>query len=125
MLCLRHECHGSCGIEQDDIASSDIYDSVVLNDCRSAGKLNYCVIILHIITANVQFRPLNAGSIAGEIRCNESEDAPRTHLADEDVGFDSRTKPSPILANCSSEAVIVQFGSAEKIVVWLHHRLHG
>ena len=33
---LRDECYGSCGIEQDDIASSKIYDSVVLHDFRSA-----------------------------------------------------------------------------------------
>ena len=125
VLGLRDECHGSCGIEQDDIASSDIYDSVVLNDCRSACKLNYGVIVLHVITANVQFRPLNAGSVAGEIHCNESEDAPRAHLAGEDVGFASRSKPSPILAQCSSETVIVQFWSAEKIVVRVHHQLHG
>src|ERR1700750_418801 len=36
VLGLRDECHGSRGIEQDDIAGSDIYDAVVLNDCRSA-----------------------------------------------------------------------------------------
>src|ERR1700754_3851910 len=55
----------------------------------------------------------------------KSEDAPRVHLAGEDVGFASRSKPSPILAHCSSETVIVQFWSAEKIVVRVHHRLHG
>ncbi|KGT75670.1 hypothetical protein MA20_31120 [Bradyrhizobium japonicum] len=125
VLGLRDECYGSCGVEQDDIASSEIYDSVVLNDCRSAGKLNYGVIILHVITANIRFRTLNASRVAGEIRCDESEDAPRAHLAGEDVGFESGTKQSPILAQRSSETVIVQFWRAEKIVVWVHHQLHG
>jgi Protein of unknown function (DUF1403) len=73
----------------------------------------------------VQFRLLKAGSVAGEIHCSESEDAPRAHLAGEDVGFASGSKPSPILAHCISETVIVQFWSAEKIVVRVHHRLHG
>src|ERR1700761_7275110 len=125
VLGRRDECHGSCGSEQDDIASSDIYDSVVVTDDRFAGILNRDEIVLHVITANVQFRPLKAGSVAGEIHCSESEDAPRAHLAGEDVGFASRSKPSPILAHGSSETVIVQFWSAEKIVVRVHHRLHG
>jgi hypothetical protein len=124
VLAPRDERHGRCGIEQDDIASSDIYDFFVLNDCQSAArKLNYGVIVIHVITANVQFRPLNAGSVAGEIRCNESKDASRAYLAGEDVGFGSGTKLSPILAQCSAETVIVQFWSAEKIVVRMHHRL--
>jgi hypothetical protein len=125
VLGLRDECYGSCGIEQDDIASSEIYDSVVLHDFRCARKLNHGVIVLHVITANIRFRALNAGRVAGEIRCNESKDAPRAHLAGEDVGLESSTKPSPILAQRSSETVIVQFWSAEKIVVWVHHQLHG
>src|SRR5262245_65454797 len=122
---LRNECYGSCGIEQDDIASSEIYDSVVLHDFRSARKLNHGVIVLHVIMANIRYCALNAGGVAGEIRCNESEDAPRAHLAGEDVGFESRTEPSPILAQRSSETVIVQLWRAEKIVVRVHHRLHG
>src|SRR4029079_4807504 len=121
VLGLRNECDGSCGIEQDDIASSVIYDSVVLNDCRSACKLNHGVIVLHVITPNVQFRPLKAGNVAGKIHCSESEDAPRAHLADENVGFASGSKPSPIVAHCSSATVIVQFLTAEKIIVWVQH----
>ena len=96
-----------------------------MNDCRSARKPNHGVIVLPVITANILSRTLNAGRVAGEIRCNESKDAPRAHLAGEDVGFESRAKPSPILAQCSSETVIIQFWSAEKIVVWMHYRLHG
>src|SRR5262249_37604593 len=64
-------------------------------------------------------------ALAVEIRCNESEDATRAHLAGEDVGSENRTKPSPILAQRSSETVIVQFWRTEKIVVWVHHQLHG
>ena len=67
------------------------------------------VMVLHFIRANIQFRPLDAGSIAGEICCDEFEDAPRAHLAGEIVGFESGTKPSPIFAQCGSETVIVQF----------------
>jgi hypothetical protein len=78
------------------------------------------VIVLHAVTTNVQFRPLEAGGVADEIHCGESEDAPRAHPAGEDVGFASRSKPPPILAHCSSETVIVQFRSAEKIVVRVH-----
>ena len=48
---------------------------------------------------------------------------PGDGAACEDVGFASRTKTSPILAQCSYETIIVQFWSAEKIIVWLHHRL--
>jgi hypothetical protein len=120
-----NECHGSCGIEQDDIASREIYDSVVLNDCRSARQLSYDEVILHVITANVQLRPVNADSVAREIHRSEPEDAPRAHPACEDVGSASRTKTTKILAQCSYETIIAQFWSAEKIIVWLHHRLHG
>src|ERR1700761_5690017 len=125
VLGRRDECHGSCGSEQDDIASSDIYDSVVVTDDRFAGILNRDEIVLHVITANVQFRPLHAGCVTGEIHCSESEDAPRAHLACEDVGSASRTKTSKILAQCRYETVIIQFWSAEKLIVWLHYRLHG
>src|SRR4029077_17574577 len=111
------------GIEQDEFASSGIYNSVVLNDCRSARQLSYDEVILHVITANVQLRPVNADSVAGEIHRSEPEDAPRAHPACEDVGSASRTKTSKILAQCSYEPVIIQFWSAEKIIVWLHHRL--
>src|SRR5262249_30982527 len=87
VLVRRDERHGSCGIEQDEIASSDLYDSVVVNDGRFAGILNRDVIVLQAITANVQLRSLHADSVAGDIHCSESEDAPRTHPAGEDVGF--------------------------------------
>src|SRR4029077_9986219 len=110
------------GIEQDEFASSGIYNSVVLNDCRSARQLSYDEVILHVITANVQLRPVNADSVAGEIHRSEPEDAPRAHPACEDVGSASRTKTSKILAQCSYETVIIQFWSAEKIIVWLHYR---
>src|SRR5262249_57091924 len=108
---LRNECYGFGGIEQDDIAGSEIHDPVVLLDFRSARKLNHGVIVLHVITANIRFRTLNASRVAGEIRCNESEDAPRAYPAGEVIGFEGRTEPSPILAQRSSETVIVQFWS--------------
>jgi hypothetical protein len=57
-----------------------LFEDIVLDDCRSARKLNYDVIVIHVITANVQFRPLNMRSVADEICCNESGDAPRAHL---------------------------------------------
>ena len=120
-----NECHGSGGIEQDEFASSGVYNSVVLNDCRPARQLSYDEVILHIITANVQLRPVNTDSVACEIHRSEPEDAPRAHPACEDIGSASRTKTSKTLAQCSYEAVIVQFWSAEKIVVRLHHRLPG
>jgi hypothetical protein len=63
VLGWRDECHGSYGIEQDDIASSDIYDSVVVNDDRFAGILICDLTVLLLIAANVQFRPLHAGCV--------------------------------------------------------------
>src|SRR3984885_3091520 len=109
-------------IEQDEFASSGIYNSVVLNDCRSARQLSHDEVILHVITANVQPRPVNADGVAGEIHRSEPEDAPRAYPACEDVGSASRTKTSKILAQSSYETVIIQFWSAEKIIVRVHHR---
>ena len=85
--------------------------------------VSYDEVILHSITANVQLRPVNADSVAGEIHRSEPEDPPRAHPACEDVGSASRTKTSKILAQCGYETVIIQFWSAEKIIGRPHHRL--
>ena len=111
------ECHGSPGIEQDEFASSGIYNSVVLNDCQFARQLSCDEVILPVITANVQLRPATADNVVDEIHRSEPEDAPRAHPACEGVGSASITKTSKTLVHRSNETVIIQFWSAEKIIV--------
>jgi len=66
VLGVRDERYRSCGIEQDDIASSEIYYSVVLHDFRSAHKLNHGVIVLRVITANI--RSVRSTRVALQVR---------------------------------------------------------
>jgi hypothetical protein len=58
----------------------------------------YYVMVRHFIRAHIQFRPLDAGSIAGEICCNEFEDAHVRTLPGAglnhpqgEIGFSART----------------------------------
>jgi hypothetical protein len=99
---------------------------VILNDRGSASNLKYNKVMIYTIDPNILLCPLNAMSVAAEIRCREAKQATWTHPTGKGLGFHShRIVPPPVWPERTSPTLIVQFWGAAKIAALKHYHLHA